>query len=253
MSKHRYLGLLLVFSSTWSAAAPSSTTPPVPLVVELELAPDAQAQTTLFAIVEELGLRVPLERVREPFVCSTRYVDNQHGQAIDVACDPTQRTASSIVNYILPGHPNQLAISPRRCSEDCSRQPLPTSRHLELRLPIRGEAPPIPCPEATKTTHVDFRFERRQRVDLDSEGVLARLPFLFLTSSAPPLAIPVSWRDVRSTQCSAKPGPNQLVVTCGEQVFVAKQTGNRLSFDDGRARAGVVLPCGKRARWPTLP
>lgn len=248
----RYLGLSWLLASAWSFAAPSASAPPVPLVVTLELAPDAHAQTTLFAVIEELQLRVPLERVQEPFRCNTHYFDNERGQAIDVSCDPTQRTSSRVANFVFPGHADQLGIYPRRCSEDCSRHTLATPRHLELRLPIRGEAPEAPCPEGAKTTPVEFRFETRQRVDRDQEGVLARLPFLFLKSSSPPLAIPVSWRDVRSTPCRAKPGPSELVVTCGEQVFVAKQTGNRLDFEDGSARAGVVLPCGKLAKWPKL-
>jgi hypothetical protein len=252
MSSRRHVGFLLLFSSA-SVAAPRASAPPAPLVVELELAPDAHAQTTLFAVIEELGLRVPLERVREPFRCTTSYVDNESGQAIDVSCDPTQRTASRVANFVFAGYPDQLLINPRRCSEDCSRRKLPAPRHLELRLPIRGDAPATPCPEGAKTTPVAFRFERRQRVDRNSEGDLARLPFLFLTSSSPPLAIPVSWHDLRSTKCSAKPSPSELVVSCGEQVFVAKQSGNRLSFDDGSARGGVVLPCGKLARWPKLP
>lgn len=249
----RYFALSWLLASASSFAAPSASAPPVPLVVTLELAPDAHAQTTLFAVIEELQLRVPLDRVSEPFRCNTFYFDNQRGQAIDVSCDPTQRTSSLIANFVLAGRPNELAVSPRRCSEDCVHHTLATPRHLELRLPIRGEAPEAPCPEGTKTTPVDFRFETRQRVDNNQEGVLARLPFLFLTSSSPPLAIPLSRLDIRSTPCRAKPSPSELVVTCGEQVFVAKQTGRRLSFEDGKARGGVVLPCGKQARWPKLP
>lgn len=249
----RYLGLSWLLASASSFAAPSASAPPVPLIVTLELAPDARAQTTLFAVIEELQLRVPLERVREPYRCGTFYFDNERGQAIDVSCDPTQRTSSRVANFVFAGHPDQLGFYPRRCSEDCSRHTLATSRHLELRLPIRGKAPESPCPQGAKPTPIDFRFETRRRVDRNQEGDLERLPFLFLTSSSPPLAIPVSWHDLRSTPCRAKPSPSELVVTCGQQVFVAKQTGNRLDFADGRARAGVVLPCGKLARWPKLP
>jgi hypothetical protein len=244
------LGTLLLFASASSLAAPNAAAPPLPLVVELELANDAHAQQTLFAVIDELGLRVPLERVREPFRCSASYMDNERGQAIQASCDPTQRTASRVANYLDPTRPDFLSFEPRHCSEDCVRQPLSVRRLLVLRLPIRGQVADAPCPEAMQTTSVDFRFETRWHVGYGADGVQARLPFLFLTTSSPAVAVPVSRNSLRSTKCAANPSQNQLQVTCGEQVFVAQQTGNRISFDDGGPRGALVLPCGKLARWP---
>jgi hypothetical protein len=177
-------------------------------------------------------------------------MDNERGQAIHASCDPTQRTASRIVNYLDPHRPDLLSFEPRHCSENCVRESLAVRRRLELRLPIRGQVADAPCPEATRTVPVDFRFETRWHVGNSPDGVLARLPFLFLTTSSPSVAVPVSRNSLRSAKCTAKPSQNQLQLSCGEQVFVARQVGNRISFDDGAPRGELVLPCGKLARWP---
>jgi len=251
---------LLLGTGASSADAPKvePLREPLRLELELEREPDATgtggnaSEKTLFAVVPELGLRVPLERVREPFRCTTARAEQDGMQAVSISCDPTQRTTSRVMVIansrpaLGPAQPDLLKVDPRRCSENCVTRLLDKHRTLELALPLRGEVLDAPCPDGVKPLPLDVRFETRFRVDTNDEGVLARLPFWVLSLPTRHVAVEIArWRST----CVFETKPSELTARCGDETLTATLTQNRLTFGPG-ARGALVLPCGTLPRWP---
>jgi hypothetical protein len=233
-----------------------------PLSLQLEIAPGPGAAKTLFLLVPELELRVPLEEVKAPFRCTSlwerRSPGREQDQVVTVSCDPTQRAAARIDLIAFVNRPASrtpqglLSINPRRCSGDaCVKRELGVWRELTLAPLIAGQSPPPPCAPAAPPVPLDVQLVLEPRFATNLYGKKVRVRSPRLDIAALKLSVPAFQTPWADTTCATAFEGGRFALACNSGSFVAIVADGVLRFEsDGGARGGIPLPCGAVPRWP---